>query len=191
MIAVFSTSCPWASVALFSTTGELLASHKRLAPRAGGHACCEMLETLLSEVESELSKITLFVADGGPGSFTGCKTAVTLAKTFAFANKTECALVTAFDLIDPAGPAAIPSRKTEALLRLPGEEPSVVPVDQAMAAKGYGHDRSDEVFPLAENAGPLIPSLKRVSAHELLPYYVLEPSISKPKRPLIMGSSDA
>ncbi|MFX8922218.1 hypothetical protein ABTN04_19300, partial [Acinetobacter baumannii] len=64
--------------------------------------------------------IDLFGADIGPGSFTGTRVAVTLAKTYAYVAGKKCFGVSSFDLIDCSGTVAIPSKKGEYFIRRVG-----------------------------------------------------------------------
>ena len=168
MIAGFSTSGPLASVALIEEGRILFAGEEPAQGRAGG-ACLGLLDRGLSELGLELAGIELFAADLGPGSFTGVRVGIVLAKTLAWSQNAWCAGVDAFDLVDPLGVVALPSRKGEWFVRTPGagldrtrEEPPAVGVPRA---SGFAR--------LA---------LTPITPYELLPAYLLEPSISTPKR---------
>ena len=180
MIAAFSTSSPLASVAWSDGSGGLLASASGEARHAAGGACLEMLTELLEEVDRELADVTLFAADVGPGSFTGVKVGVTLAKTLAFAGGVSVVGAPSFDLIDPQCAVAVPCRKGEYLVRVPGEVPSVAAIDGTV---GYGPEFEQPVWPSAERFGALLAGLEPMRPEALAPEYVLEPSISVPKRP--------
>ncbi len=174
------TSSPVASVALFEGDG-LLEGDYRHAPTGASGAALAILE----EMSVALDEIDLFTADLGPGSFTGVKVGVVLAKTLAYCFKKPTAGFTSFDLIAPDAVAAVPSRKGSCLVRMPGQPPLEVPADdpRLASALGYGPAFGEQTYPLAENAARLFESINAVDAVELVPNYVLEPSISKPKQP--------
>lgn len=188
MTVAFSSSSPLASVALIDGDA-VLASGERESHREAGKSLIEILDELLAKVGRDLSEASLFVSDVGPGSFTGVKVCVTVAKTMAFAHNLSCAGVTSFDLIDPRRPVAIPSKRGEFFVRNPGERPSVsseVPV----GAIGYGPG-IETTFPHAKRALSQIPQLQRVPAESLVPLYVAEPSISQPKDRRVLGGQGA
>jgi hypothetical protein len=125
----------------------------------------------------------VFVADIGPGSFTGVKVAVTLAKTLAFAIGKMTGGITSFDLISVDRPVIVPSRKGEWFLRRPGatvERVTALPEGDFL---GYGYGVNEQTFPNAGNAAGLLIGIKRQTPEVLLPNYIAEPSISTPKRP--------
>ncbi|HJP83334.1 MAG TPA: tRNA (adenosine(37)-N6)-threonylcarbamoyltransferase complex dimerization subunit type 1 TsaB, partial [Fimbriimonadaceae bacterium] len=108
MIVAFSSSSPIASVALFSESGELLADGERDASMRASEACLAILQDLLKATNRKLAETSLIVADLGPGSFTGVKVAVTLAKSLAFALSVQTAGATSFDLISTDQTAVLP-----------------------------------------------------------------------------------
>ncbi len=138
-----------------------------------------MLERIV-DLRSRRAEITGFAADTGPGSFIGTRVGVTLAKTLAYGCDVTCYGSTSFDLVDPDRSVVVPNRKGEWFLREPGAPPRLIqelPPD----ALGYGHGVERETFPDASrfrlhSAQPLRPE-------ELLPAYLVEPSISQPKKP--------
>lgn len=182
IVVVISTSSSKVSVALFQ--GEAaIGNAAETAPRAASGAALRLLRKLLEENGLTVRDIDLFVADVGPGSFTGVKVGVTLAKTFAFALGKKCAGISAFDLIGQV-PVAIPARKGHYFLKTSTIE--IVPEDdpRIKSAAGYGPAFCGrEQFPDASRAADFIGKLDAVSAEELLPNYILEPSISQPKIP--------
>jgi tRNA A37 threonylcarbamoyladenosine modification protein TsaB len=179
-----STSAPLISVAVFREDA-LLGSRHGFAPGKASDTCLQYLIELLNETGLPLQEVTLFAADIGPGSFTGIKVGVTIAKTLAYSLKGSCSPLLAFDLIDPHQSTAIPVTKGKYLLRLKGEEPLLVPEsdERLSQAIGYGDRYPTPQYPLAENARLLYPHFQVVSPMELVPYYGLEPSISLPKKP--------
>lgn len=169
MIAAFSTSGPRASVALVRD-GELLYAADEAAQGRAGEACLRLLQTGLERLGQSLSDVTLFAADLGPGSFTGVRVGIVLAKTLAWERNVPCAGADAFDLVDPHAPVALPSRRGEWFVRTPGR--SIERTREEPATVGVPH---------ASGFARLV--LKPVSPYELVPAYLLEPSISVPKTP--------
>ncbi len=167
MTACFSTSGPRASVALVRA-GEVLFAGDEPAQGRAGEACLRLLDEGFRAVGS--SEVEVYAADLGPGSFTGVRVGIVLAKTLAWTQGVLCAGTDAFDLVNPAGVVALPSRKGEWFVRTPGagiERTRVQP-----EAVGV---------PLASGFARL--ALRAVSPFELVPGYLLEPSISTPKEP--------
>lgn len=183
MIVAFSTSSPQASVALIGADGEVLARAERPAPMSASGVSLELLDSLLSEVGARLEDAELFVTDVGPGSFTGVRVGVVLAKTLALVLGRLCAAATSFDLIDPVGPVAIPARKGHWYLRAPGMEPEFVTVLPEGKVATYGHGAEEDLYPEAWRCAELLSRLERVVPEALVPAYLAEPSISTPKRP--------
>jgi tRNA A37 threonylcarbamoyladenosine modification protein TsaB len=142
------------------------------APQAASQACLKML----MDSNVKLDSITHFAADVGPGSFTGTRVGVTLAKTFAYRYKKTCFAIDAFNLIDPERPVAIRNRVGEWFLRDPGQIAKLV--------TDYPEDAIQDC-PHAQNF------LRRYAmeraAMELVPEYLVEPSISVPKNPFVLS----
>jgi tRNA threonylcarbamoyl adenosine modification protein YeaZ len=184
---VLSTSSPVASVAILSELGQVLSHGEQESHQRASGALMFLLENCLKGAEKSLEDVRLFVADVGPGSFTGVRVGVTMAKTMAFAQMVPAAAVSAFDLIDPERAVAIPSRKGEWFVRVPGSLP-LVTKHLPDGVVGYGVDAT---LPVARNADRLVASLVPMSPELLVPTYVAEPSISKPRDPKIMGGPSA
>jgi len=166
---LISTSSPFVSVALFEDA-SLRGFLSEEAPMRASGTALRLLEEVLAGIGKEA--IEVWAADLGPGSFTGVKVGVTLAKTLAYALGKKAAGFSSFDLID-AGAAAVRSRKGMYLVRddegveeLPEDHPRVVAANRSYPSAANGSFASLVVF------GP----------EELMPNYVLEPSISKPKQ---------
>ncbi|RYG19685.1 tRNA (adenosine(37)-N6)-threonylcarbamoyltransferase complex dimerization subunit type 1 TsaB [bacterium] len=172
VIAAFSTSGPLASVALIQPDGELLFAGEETAQGRAGEACLNLLEQGFKQTGTSLGEVTLFAADLGPGSFTGVRVGIVLAKTFAWGQNAKCAGADAFDLVDPNGPVALPSRRGEWFVRTPGAE-----VERT-------RQQPDTVgIPKAKGFARLVERLNPISPYELVPAYLIEPSISTPKKP--------
>lgn len=173
MIAAFSTSGPLASVAILDADGKLLYEGEEPAQGRAGEACLRMLEIGLEQTGTKLNEIKLFAADLGPGSFTGVRVGIVLAKTLAWGQNANCVGADAFDLVDPADVVALPSRKGEWFVRTPGQD-----LDRTRE-----HPPSVGI-PKASGFGRLVDRIVPISPYELVPAYLLEPSISTPKKPL-------
>ena len=182
MIIGFSTSSPWASVALIGPSGEVLWSGMDLAAQNAGAASLRLLEAAFKATGAKLADAAIFAADLGPGSFTGVRVGVMLAKTFAWTEGARCIGADAFDLIDPARVVVLPSKKGELFVRLPGEVP-VRQTEIPAECVGYGYG-GEEIPPQAAGFARLFTELKTVAPEELVPRYLIEASISQPKKPL-------
>lgn len=190
MIAVFSSSSPMASVALF--TDSRLAGVRRLhAPMAAGAACLQMLDALLAEEGASVRAVATFAADVGPGSFTGIKVAVTLAKTLAYATSAIVASISSFDLMSADETVVIPSRRGEWFVRIPGETPMRTTQLPAEGFVGYGVGIEPPVYPDAGEAMRCLDGLSLLMPAELRPVYLAEPSISTPKEPYRTRAGEA
>lgn len=187
---MFSTSSPQASVALFRGQ-DLLAAESHMAPMAASGACLELLENLLNRHSANPREIRLFVADVGPGSFTGVKVAVTLVKTLAFVVDAQVAAVSSFDLIDADATVFVPSRKGEWFVRRPGQEPERTSEAPPSNVAGFGPGIAESRYPYAGQAGLLLGGLELMAPEHLLPNYLAEPSISVPKTPYRTSSIEA
>ncbi len=184
MIVAFSTSSPQTSVALIDLDGKVIAAESVEAPMRASGACLSLLTSLLTRTGKSLADATLFASDLGPGSFTGVKVGVTLAKTFAFAQGLKTIGVDCFQLIATQSTVVIPSKRGEWFVRQPGEDPIRSTELPTGPFVGYGPGLPEQKFPLAENFGKLLQELKLVSPEVFIPNYLIEPSISIPKKPL-------
>lgn len=181
---MISTSSPIASVGLYEGP-FLVSAREERAEWAASRASLRALEELLGEARWAPRDVGCWVADIGPGSFTGVRVGVMLTKAISFALGTPVAGLSAFDLIG-SGAAAIPVRRGSYLLRARrGEEPAFVPEDdpRLAAAAGYGERFEQPVYPSALRAGPLLAQAVTMRPEELAPAYLVEPSISKPRVP--------
>lgn len=162
---------------------RVLAQRDQRVSKGAGEVLLVSLQECLKEAGATLTDATYFAADVGPGSFIGVRVAVTLAKTLAHSLGRSCLASTAFDLMAPEKPVAIPNRKGEWFVRAPGEAPvlwaeggSPLPNDLV----SYGGIAND-VFPHAGGFAAL--ALEPMAPELLLPQYLVPPSISTPKKP--------
>lgn len=153
-----------------------------LAAQAAGGVCIRLLDRCLAEWGASLKDVTLFLADLGPGSFTGVRVGVTLAKTLAYARGAMASGADAFDLIDPAGTVVLPSRRGEWFIRVPGETPCRSQ-ELPTQFEGYGGGIAEPTYPTASAFRLIRDVLKSEAAEKLVPKYLIEPSISLPKTP--------
>ncbi|RYG36319.1 hypothetical protein EON81_10175 [bacterium] len=169
MIIVFSTSSPVASIAAIEDGRTVFERSAEVRHRAS--------ESILGWYD-ELSpkRVEGFVADLGPGGFTGTRVAIVAAKTLAFALGTRCAGLPSFDFIDE-GKAVVPARRGFYLTRNGMVE------GWPEGGVGYGPDAPTSIHPLASRAVGQLDRLVWVEPDFLMPDYVLEPSISTPKKP--------
>lgn len=179
MILVLSSSSPLVSVALFDQDA-LVSSGQHMADRNATQALLSLTREVLGAHGVPLNAIQLFAADVGPGSFVGTRVGVMVAKTLAYSLGTQCAELSAFELMPSGVPLVIPFRRGEAFLKLPGEEPTIVSEWPANAV-GYLPDTEPRTYPLAHVAR--VGFLKPVDPVHLLPHHGAQPSISLPKTP--------
>ncbi len=185
MIFAFSTSCAVASVAVFDPTGQILFEGARESQQEASSTCL----TLLTESGFDVMKGTLFLADIGPGSFTGTRVGVVLAKTLAYLASGMCAGATAFDLISADRTVVFPSKRGEWFVREVGGEVKRQTELSSGDFVGFGPGMENQTFPLASRFAPLLARLTVVSPMEFVPEYLIEPSISTPKNPFSMGAA--
>ena len=89
----------------------------------------------------------------------------------------------------PDKSVAIPSRKGEYFVRVPGEEPHRTSERPAGELVGFGPwFEGEETFPDASRFAALVQELKPMRAEDLLPAYLIEPSISLPRKPYAGGA---
>ena len=186
MTIAFSSSSPIASVALFDEDESLICERSQESRQNASGALLALLDALLSESGRALGDAQLFAADLGPGSFTGVRVGVTVCKTMAYAAGVQVVGSDAFDLIDPGSPVAIPSRKGEHFLRLPGSPPATTP-DLPADAVGYGVAFESSQYPSAKGFALLLKTCEPHDPEGMVPLYIAEPSISTPKDPRVSG----
>jgi tRNA A37 threonylcarbamoyladenosine modification protein TsaB len=182
LIVAFSTSSRVTSVALLGSDGTVAWAGSEHAPQRASGACISLLERALAETGARLEEATAFAADLGPGSFTGVRVGIVMAKTFAFVYGRPCIGADSFDLISPTGTVVLPSKKGEYFIRRVGEAPVRTTELPAEPYDGFGFAGGD-TFPDAARFAPLVSKLQPMAAEALVPAYLIEPSISVPKKP--------
>jgi len=185
MTVAFSTSSPVASVAVIAADGSVLWEGGRASGHQAGGVCLEMLEQARSTLGFAWDDVSLFAADMGPGSFTGTRVGVILAKTLAFLGDRPVVGASSFDLIDPSGTVVLPNKRNEYFVRLAGQEPIRTPELPSGPFKGFGPGIESEVYPSA-SLFSLLPGLNPQSAISFVPEYLVDPSISIPKKPYVL-----
>ena len=183
MIIGFSTSSAWAGVAAIdSSTLKVLWEGQLEAPQGASGACLALLQEMAA-FGIRIEDAEIFAADIGPGSFTGVRVGVTMAKTFGFLYERPVTGANSFDLISPDQIVVLPSKKGEFFIRHPGQEPirSVQLPDEPFI--GFGPGIIAPRYPSPANFRLLVCDLCTVDAAEFVPQYLIEPSISIPKKP--------
>ncbi|MEI7577912.1 MAG: hypothetical protein WCK51_13550 [Armatimonadota bacterium] len=180
MIFAFSTSSPIVSVGVFDVEGTLLFSGERESRQEASNACLE----LLADSGFDVLAGTLFLADLGPGSFTGTRVGVTMAKTLAWSAGAYCGGASAFDLISLDQTVVFPSKRGEWFIRPPGGEVARSESLPDVGFVGFGPLVENPVFPHAERFVSLLNQVERIAPETLVPLYLIDPSISQPKQPL-------
>ncbi len=191
MILAFSTSCAWISLALIAEDGQVVWSGKEQAPKGASGALLRMVDQLKNDTAFQFESVSLFVADMGPGSFTGVRVGVTMAKTFGFLYNKPVAGVDSFDLISPDRNVVFPSKKGEFFLRKPGELVVRMKDLPDLEFMGFGPGIEDQTWPEAVRVANLVGQLKPISAMNFVPEYLIEPSISTPKTPYVVRKEEA
>ncbi len=170
-------------MALLSVEGKALWSSQKEARFQASYICLSLLEEGLAATDLSLSEASGFLADLGPGSFTGVKVGVTLAKILAFTQGVLAGGLSSFDLISTTKTVVIPSKKGEYFVRTPGE--TVVRRAESMIpgeALGYGIDLDIQQVPLASSFSANLDLVQWIAPDELVPSYLIEPSISIPRK---------
>jgi len=186
LIVAFSCSSPVCSVAVLAVDGAILFSELEVTRHNAGGACLRMLEIGLKRLGMRLEETSLFAADLGPGSFIGVRVGVTLAKTLAFATSKLCIGASSFDLITADRTVVMPSKKAEFFVRIPNAE--VFRTDKLPEPAdfvGYGSGIEEPVYPNAARFASLLQRLPPMAPELLIPQYMIEPSISTPRKPYI------
>lgn len=123
-----------------------------------------------------------FAADIGPGSFTGVRVGVVLAKTYGFVYGRNVMGADSFDLIDPLGVVVLPSKRGEFFVRAPGEPPVRTVELPESSYRGFGEGLPNPEPPTAAGFSRLVDRLSEEDPIRFAPRYLIEPSISIPKK---------
>ena len=166
-VVCVSTSSPLTSVALWRD-GECAWSHREEARQNASQKALESIQNGLSSIGLSLADLEGIVVDRGPGSFTGTKVGVVIAKVLASELNIPVAGVLSFDLMGPEGPWAIPVRRGVYCRR---------------DAPGSGPDFPEPTYPDAAKWDPNRDHPRWATWAELQAEYVLPPSITPPKKP--------
>jgi len=188
MTLALSTSSPLVSVALFDNLGVNIGAESQYADGAASGALAVMARDLTMLCGVGFSDITQVAVDVGPGGFTGVRVGVTFAKSLAWGLGVPVVIASAFDLVSLKFAVAVPFKKGQWLYRRPGEEPSVESSVDPNCCVGYGIGFDDPSLPLASGFRDLLKQCVGLDPVPLVPYYVVEPSISQPKNSMFLPS---
>jgi len=183
VIVAFSTSSAWSSVAAIDRVSGVIWSGSENAPQGASGACLRLLERMAENSGVRVEDAEMFVADLGPGSFTGVRVGVTLAKSFGYLFDRPVAGATSFDLIAADRVVVLPSKKGEYFVREPGMTPFRTPELPEMPFIGFGPGIEPQTTPSAARFFEILDTLNPVDAMTFVPEYLIEPSISIPKKP--------
>lgn len=180
MILCLSSSGREAIAALVSSKGELVCETRESSwPRQTGDLDAA-IESLLKEAGVRIDDVSRIVSDVGPGSFTGVKVCVTMAKVLAYARQIPVAGLISNRLMPPAPRRAVAIKRGEWVLFTESEIEVVASQEPPAEVWHAAYDEQSHPFSFAHVASAL-DSLESVAAEELLPFYATEPSISTPK----------
>jgi tRNA threonylcarbamoyl adenosine modification protein YeaZ len=171
-----STSSPQISLAVLGSNYEVKffecwPSHRNAS---------ELILQMLDASGTDLDQVLGFIADTGPGSFTGVRVGVVACKMLAWNHSKPCAGVSSFDLVSMTETVVLPNRRGEWFVRKPNGDPELSQ-DPPQDCVGYGYELATERFPLAKNVCQLMPGLTWISPEQLDAAYLVSPSISVPK----------
>ncbi|MBX3096546.1 MAG: tRNA (adenosine(37)-N6)-threonylcarbamoyltransferase complex dimerization subunit type 1 TsaB [Fimbriimonadaceae bacterium] len=179
MILTLSTSSPIISAAL-GERGKVQFSATKEGHRRASELVIDTVEEVLSQAKVDLKDLEGIVVDVGPGGFTSVRVGVTVAKMWGTAFPLSLYAVSAFDLINPGGDAAIAGRSDEIVVRREGKLETYSEWPDVL---GYGVAKDDPTFPEARRAFLTGSVWRSVRPQELVPDYIHPPRISQPKTP--------
>lgn len=178
MTLAISTSGHYVAVALFE--GQTLVSR---GVREGRRAASAAVLGLVEELG--ITGYSQILVDVGPGSFTGVRVGVAMAKTWAHMASIPLFQTTVFDLIGE-GPVAVPSKKGEVFARLPGRFPVSMTLEEASGVEGLLIAGEPEFHCLLQT---LPSAMQEVAPVSCVPLYCAPPAISVAKQSHIMGET--
>jgi hypothetical protein len=184
VFVTFSTSSSLASIAILSEAGEVLFESEEESNQQASKVCLE----LLGSFPLDFNEVKAFLADIGPGSFTGTRVGVVLAKTFSWNYGCLCGGASAFDLIAHDQTVVFPSKKGEWFVRNVGEVAYRTEELPGSEWVGFGPGIEHPILPRAARFGHLLDSVSLVDPMSFVPEYLIEPSISTSKKPLGVSS---
>ncbi len=114
-LLAIETSVPTARVAVLSGDGQLLASASRTAERHSSNLLA-LCDEALTQSGFSLDAITTIACGAGPGSFTGLRVGMAVAKGLALARQTALVLVPSLDALAHDLAAACPAADADGLL---------------------------------------------------------------------------
>lgn len=181
MTLAVSSSSAYAVVALLLPNRNVVQERSVLSERNASGAICDLLQMLQDDGHWDWSRIDTLLVDWGPGSFSGVKVAVTMAKSWAVAQPVPIYATFSHDLYATEACVAIEHKSGSYYVRRPGSDPvneDSMPLDASIvvAAKATDISPSFSNAILANWHGPY-------DAVNFVPSYLVEPSISLPKTP--------
>lgn len=176
MILALSTSSPWAVCAAFSPDGEFLRELCYPISRNASELLIQAVNELHPNFPNDLFGIAV---DCGPGSFTGTKVGVTMAKVWAEITKAPLYVWNSFSLVSLDKGVYIPYKPNAFVVRVPGQFPVADPETWDPDWIGYGKE-GDESVRLSWKDVPVLEG-SIVEASLMKPEFFVEPSISRPK----------
>ena len=121
----FDTSTPCARVAVLSSEGDCLATAEKVAARHSSHLL-RLCDEVLRATGTTVAGLAAIACGAGPGSFTGLRVGLAVAKGLALADRIPLVLVSSLDAL------------AEDLARSEGGESFVLPCIDAGKGQVYG-----------------------------------------------------
>lgn len=161
----------------------------RTSDRNASTLVVQFVDEALTTLAAELRDVEEIVVDVGPGSFTGVKVGVTLAKVWADAIGAKLFGVTAFDLVSIGEPVSIKIRMDAYAVRTLDRMVALQTESLSLPSLGYGMPGQPDRFPSASAAWEARIHWEETQPTDLVPFYASEPSISSPKKPFVRSSA--
>lgn len=177
-----STSSPRAAAAIILSGGQFVKEWSAEANGRAGAIALSFIRDCEHLIESEGLTLCGLIADVGPGSFTGMRVGITMAKAMALGKSLKLAGISAFDLIGSGEMVAISSRKGSWACRKGREEVFTAEAcPEGWSGWGRGLDQCE--YPSFRRSAEWWHRLKASDPVSLLPEYFGEPLVSQPKTP--------